>query len=90
MNNFRFAAALLLPLAFPACVSHSPSRVSSMSTYEVCELQAMQGANMTEESRRLVRSELERRKQTCAPHQAAIRMQRDEELYDRTYRTQSP
>lgn len=83
-------AAWVIPLGLSGCLTYGPSQLGAMSTYDICETQAIQAANMTEESRRLVRSELERRKESCAPHQAAIRAQLAEDLYDRTYRNQSP
>jgi len=83
-------AILSLAVTVSGCQTYAPSQVSAMSTYDICELQALQTPNLTEESRRLVRSELERRKDTCAPHQAAIKVQRDKDLYDQTYGNQSP
>lgn len=90
MQRTTVWAILLLPLGSSGCQSYAPSRVSAMSTYDICELQALQNPNLTEEARRLMRSELERRKETCAPHQAAIRAQQDKDLYDQMYGGQSP
>ena len=61
-----------------------------MSTYEICALEINQGPNLTHGSRALMQSELARRKEDCAPHMRRIQAERDEELYDRTYRNQSP
>ena len=72
------------------CAAYAPQQISAMSTYEICEAQVGQSWNLGEESRRLLAAELARRKDSCGPHQRAIQAQRDEELYDRMYRIQSP
>jgi len=76
--------------ALAGCTSYAPSQVASMRTYEICQLQVEQGPNLTETSRRLLLSELDRRKETCAAHRQAIQTRRDENLYEWTYRNQSP
>ena len=82
------AAAVTCSLA--GCAGYAPGQVSAMSTYEICAMQVEQSWNLREESRRLLAAELERRKEACGPHQRAIQAQRDEALYDRMYRNQSP
>jgi uncharacterized membrane protein len=82
--------ALLVPIALTGCMSYAPSQVAAMSTYNICWTQSEQGANLPEESRRLLRTELERRKESCAAHRDAIQAQRDYELYERMYGGQSP
>ena len=72
------------------CTSLGPAQVSAMSTYDICEMQVNQGVNMTDESRRLLSSELVRRKESCAPHRAEIQRVRNEDLLDKTYNNWSP
>ena len=91
MPTLRTAcSALLVAVATTGCLSYAPAQVSAMSSLEICDLQLNQSPNMTDETQRLLRSELERRKETCAQHRAAIQARRDEELYDLTYGNQSP
>ena len=80
---------MLLP-ALAGCVSYGPENVAALPTYDICELQVNQAINLTDTSQRLLQTELARRKESCAPHLSAIKRARDEELYDRTYRNQSP
>ena len=61
-----------------------------MSSYNLCELQSTQRLNLTEESKRALRSELDRRKENCSSHLAGIRARQQEELDLRTYGMQSP
>jgi len=88
--NPGICAALASALALGGCTSLSPAQVASTSTYDICEMQVNQGPNFTEESRRLLASELVRRKETCAPHLAGIQRQRDQDLHDYTYKNFSP
>jgi hypothetical protein len=82
--------ALASAMALGGCISLSPSQVSAMSAYEICEMQVNQGPNISEASRGLLASELGRRKETCAPHFAGIQRQRDQQLWDDTYNNFSP
>jgi hypothetical protein len=79
-----FAAAL------GGCVTYGSADVSRMSTYEICALQVNQRPNLTESSRELMQAELAKRKEDCAPHLRRIQAERDELLYELTYRNQSP
>ena len=92
--NARFplgrSALVILLAVVSGCMTYGPQQVSRMSTYDICETQVGQGWNLDDESKRALQTELDRRKESCAPHRTAIRAQRDEELYDRMYRNQSP
>ena len=77
-------------LVLGGCVSYGAREVSAMSTYDICLAQVEQGWNLAESSRHALAAELTRRKQSCAPHLLAIQGERDEALYDRMYRNQSP
>ena len=86
----RCVAPGLVGLSLGACVSYGPAEVSRMSTYKICSTQINQGSGIAESSRRLLQSELERRKEGCASHRAAIQRARDDTLYDYMYGQQSP
>ena len=77
-------------LMLGGCTSLGQGQVSAMSTLEICEMQVNQTPNLTEESRRLLASELGRRKEGCAPHRAEIQKLRDDDLYEHMYKNWSP
>jgi hypothetical protein len=72
------------------CATYGSPDVSRMSTYDICALQVNQGPNLTGSSRQLMQAELAKRKEDCAPHMRRIQAERDELLYELTYRNQSP
>ena len=72
------------------CMTYGASDVARMSTYEICALQVNQSPNVVESSRQLMQAELAKRKETCAPHMRRIQAERNELLYELTYRNQSP
>jgi hypothetical protein len=61
-----------------------------MSALDICAARAEQWSHMTEESRRLLGSEIEKRKADCAPYGPAIQALHERELHDRMYNNQSP
>ena len=79
-----------ITIAFTGCVSYSPSNVGSMSTLEICELQAEQAPNLTADSKRLLESEVARRKESCSTYATAIASRRAADVYRWTYGNQSP
>ena len=88
MPMLRTLGLMLIVCGASGCVSYAPARVAAMSTYRICEAQV--GQNLTEETRGLMRSELERRKETCAPHLAAIQAQREDDFNEQVYGKASP
>ena len=76
--------------ALAACATYGPADVAAMSTYDICSIQLNQGSALADSSRHLLQSELDRRKESCQPHRAAIQAERDARLYDLTYGQQSP
>jgi len=88
--NAGFGMALASAIALGGCMSLGTAQVSSMSTYSICEMQVNQGPNLTEESRRLLASELASRKESCTSHRAEIQRMRDWDLWDKTYNNWSP
>ena len=90
MNAMSISSATLLAAICCGCVSYGQREVAAMSSYEICALQVNQSWSLAEPTRQLLGAELQRRKEGCAAHQPAIQAQRAEDLYDRTYRNQSP
>jgi hypothetical protein len=86
------SALALVSVAFIAggCMNLDPQRVSGMSSYQICELDTVQRANLTPAARQQLASELARRQEDCRAHQPAIQAYIDWDLNERTYFNQSP
>ena len=75
------AAAALLG----GCVSYSPAQLSAMSTVDMCEMEYMQGRNLSAETKQAIRSELQRRNDTCGNHATEVAQRYAEFMYRETY-----
>ena len=82
------AALAFLAAALAGCMGYAPRDIAALPTAELCWLEATQRVNLSEESRRLLASELAARKERCDA--AAIAQRQRDELYERTYLNQSP
>jgi len=80
----------LLAASLPGCVTYPPGQLAGLSSLELCELRENQGVNLTEETRRALASELQRRNDDCRGHAAAVAARRAEALYLDMYGRQSP
>ena len=69
-NRRRLSAAVALVGAtlLGGCVSYSQSQLASMSTVDLCELQNMQGPNLSPETKQAMQGELSKRKDNCRNH----------------------
>jgi len=74
------AAALLA-----GCVSYSPSQLSAMSNVDLCELREAQGMNLSNDTKRAVEGELQRRNDRCSNHAAVLAQRREAFLYREMY-----
>ena len=74
----------------PGCVTYSPQTLAAMSSYELCELAAVQRVNLAPPAREHLGAELAGRSEDCRTHLPAIRAQLAADLYERTYQNQSP
>ena len=88
MTHHHFIA--LAPFALAGCISYGAPQLSAMSTLDLCETHLVQRVNLSRATREAVESEIERRKVDCRSQVAAIKARHEEDLYDRTYRNQSP
>lgn len=79
-------AALMLP----GCLTYSPRDVSTMSAYELCDLQHFQRVNLTTPAKAALRAELERRNENCRGVLPQIERDREDDWLDRMYNRQSP
>jgi hypothetical protein len=83
-------AALLPMLGLVGCLMYAAQELAATPTLELCEMQTTYRVNLSDESRRRLERELQGRNADCTVHAADIKARRDEELYDRMYRNQSP
>ena len=74
------AAALLA-----GCVSYSPSQLSAMSNVDLCELREVQGMNLSNDTKRAVEGELQRRNDRCSNHAAVLAQRREAFMYREMY-----
>ena len=81
MNLRLIGCSLLSAVVLGGCTSLSPQQASTMPTYAICETQVNQGANLTDETRRLLQTELQRRNESCVAHLPAINAARAADLY---------
>ena len=88
MSHHRFIA--LAPFALAGCLNYGAPQLSAMSPLDLCETHMIQRVNLSRTAREAVENEIERRKVDCRSQVAAIKARHDEDLYDRTYRNQSP
>ena len=75
------AAALLLG----GCVSYSQAQLSGMNTVDLCELQQMQGPNLSPETKAAMQVELSRRNDSCAKYAAELAQRHADFMYRETY-----
>jgi hypothetical protein len=82
--------SVLVPFTVTGCINYGAPQLEAMSTLDLCETHIVQRVNLSGPTREAVQSELDRRKVDCRSQLAAIKARHDEDLYDRTYRNQSP
>ena len=72
-------------LALGGCVTYSQSELAPMSAADICELQYMQGPNLSPQARQNIQSELQRRKDNCGNHAAEVEERFAQFMYRETY-----
>ena len=78
-------AAASVALALGGCVTYSPSQLSAMSTVDLCELQNMQGPNLSPETRQAMQGELQRRNDNCRNHAVEVAQRYEDFMARETY-----
>jgi hypothetical protein len=78
-------AALAASALITGCVSYSQARVSTMATVDLCELRAVQGVNLSDETKRIMQGELQRRNESCTQYSAALAERREAFMYREMY-----
>ena len=79
--SISLAAAVIMG----GCVSYSPSHLSGMTSVDLCELRDVQGMNLSEETKRSMQGELQRRNESCTQYSAVLAERREAFLYREMY-----
>ena len=87
MNPKTSGAALALAVTalLGGCVTYSQSQLSAMSAVDICELQNMQGPNLTPESKQAIQAELQRRNDNCRNHSVEVAKRYQDFMWRETY-----
>ena len=86
----KHAMVLAAVVLMGGCASYSPRGLSQMSTVDICEMEYMQGRNLSAEARQAIQGELKRRNDDCRNHAAEVAQRFDDFMYVETYGRQSP
>ena len=79
------AIAGLSLAALAGCGTYNPANLQSMSVVDICELQYMQGRNLSAAARQTIDSELQRRNDKCANHRAEVAQRYADFMYRQMY-----
>jgi outer membrane murein-binding lipoprotein Lpp len=85
VNALCITAALVASTMVTGCVSYSQARISNMATVDMCELSVVQGVNLSEETKRIMQSELQRRNESCTQYTAVLAERRAAFMYREMY-----
>ncbi|MES2564966.1 MAG: hypothetical protein V4637_19915 [Pseudomonadota bacterium] len=77
--------ALAASALMTGCVSYSQARISTMTTVDLCELRVVQGVNLSEETKRTMQGELQRRNESCTQYSAVLAERREAFMYREMY-----
>lgn len=88
MRTSVMAGAAALVTA--GCLSYSPQEYSSMSAYDLCELEHYQRVNLSAAAKAALSDELKRRNESCRGVLPQIVQDHADDEYDRMYNRQSP
>ena len=72
MSVLRALSIASVAALVAGCVSYNPSQLAAMSAVDLCELQQMQGRNLSPDTRATIQSELQRRSESCAKYSADL------------------
>jgi len=82
--------SVVTALALAGCLTYSPRDLSTMSAYDLCDLQHFQRVNLTAPARAALDAELTRRSENCRGVLPQIERDREDDWLDRMYNRQSP
>jgi hypothetical protein len=79
------AIAGLSLAALAGCGTYTPANLQSMSVVDICELQYMQGRNLSPAARQTIESELQRRNDKCENHKTEVAQRYADFMYRQMY-----
>lgn len=81
----RLATAALGLAALAGCAAYNPRDISSMSSVDMCEMEYMQGRNLSPGAKQAIQAELQRRSDNCGNHAAEVAQRFQDFMYRETY-----
>ena len=77
--------AALSVAVLAGCATYNPPGIASMSAVDMCELEYMQGRNLSPAARQTIQSELQRRNDSCANHRVEVAQRFEDFMLRETY-----
>lgn len=84
------AIAVSVAATVGGCGTYTPSGIASMSAVDVCELEYMQGRNLSAAARQTIQSDLQRRNDNCGNHATEVQARFADFMWWQTYGGLSP
>jgi hypothetical protein len=81
----RLAATAAAALLLAGCVTYSQAQLSGMNTVDLCELQQIQGPNLSPETKAAMQGELSRRNESCGKYSAVLAERYADFMFRETY-----
>ena len=72
-------------VALTGCGTYNPPGIASMSAVDMCELEHMQGRNLSPAAKQAIQGELQRRNDSCANHTVEVAQRYEEFMWRETY-----
>ena len=77
--------ATLSVAVLAGCATYNPPGIASMSAVDMCELEYMQGGNLSAAAKQTIQSELQRRNDSCANHRVEVAKRFEDFMWKETY-----
>jgi hypothetical protein len=84
-RTLSVVAALSFAALAVGCGTYNPSGLSSMAAVDMCELEYMQGRNLSAAAKQTIQSELAKRNDNCRNHAAEVAQRYADYMYHLTY-----
>ena len=78
-------AAGIALAALAGCGTYTPRGIPEMSAVDMCEMQLMQGRNLSAQARQAMQSELAKRNDNCGNHAAEVAQRYADFMWRQTY-----
>ena len=78
-------AGVTLAALVAGCGTYNPSGLASMSAVDMCEMEYMQGRNLSAAAKQTIQSELSKRNDNCRNHAAEVAQRYAEFMWRQVY-----